>query len=716
MPTNPGANQNMHPIPPCTAHLLRNLVLGGLCVALAACSSPNTNEDGVAIVAASTPPADWMRVATLGGASVDREDSDQDLALLLNQLVEDGVTVVEVDSRLSEYLTEDEFAQELALMHRVVTLAKQRNLKTVWYYPSLEVLTVGGETSPSSMYKDHPDWVQLSADGQPNVFYGSKVFWVNPGDESAWMEPLSGWRDVYIARVKQIAQTGVDGVWLDVPLYNDIVGRWASRHPLSDAKFLNDTGLTAPELIPGTQSLDMSTANTQTWLNWRHHELDRFLKEVLTEARSVTPGFNLIVETVTMDYNAAVLEGLDGAFQGPMDGLWHVWEVDVVSDTNAMRNAKADDFVSLIAMYKFGRGADRDRAAWGFTYGSQGDDAELVMATAVAAQVNPYELKSPEMTTTVGRDYRRKMFSWLHANEDVLFRSESDARVLLLHSSASRDYIDGPCIMEGDCGVSLFATWQRPDPAMEWWTNNSGDSLYASRYMAEYRGLVKALVNHHIPFDLMPSRLLTATMLTDYDVVVAPSLAALSDAEHQLLTAYVGSGGHLLFTGERPGQLTERGLQRMPSLFSQFDATAAGQCTAAPLGTGEMVWCNHGLGQAYMVAGDAAAFSEIGTLLGAARTTVLETDAGPGLYFEVYHTADKTAVHAVNFQGGDGTFSVQPASFNLNVATGGRAVRRVVQTSPAAPAGVELPFTSNGERVAFTAANLGTWTLFAVEF
>ena len=685
-----------------------------IALTLVSCGGVEMYDDSTSVIPAKTPPADWMSVATLAGATLDHEQSDEEIAAILNQLVEDGVSVVEADSRLSEYLTDAEFAQDLGLMQRVAKLAKERNLKIVWYYPSLEVITQNGVNLPSSMFKDHPNWVQVSADGEPNVFYGNKVFWVEENDESAWMEPLSEWRDLYINRVKQMAQTGIDGLWLDVPLYNDIAGKWASHHELSKAKFKNDTGYTTPPLEDN--ALNINDANTKVWLNWRHQEIDRFLKDVLVNARAINPSFNVVVETVTMDYNAAILEGLDGAFQGLIDGLYHVWEVDVVSDTNSMYHGQEDDYISLISMYKFGRGADSGRAAWGFSYGYGEVDAESVMAISVAAQVNAYELKSPEMTTTVGRSYRKKMFSWIAQNEDMMFRSTSDAKVVLLHSSASRDYIDGRCVMDGTCGVSLFASWQRPDPAIAWWTDNVGDSLYSTNYMSEYRGLVKALVNSHVPFDLLPSRLMTATRLSKYDTIVAPSLESLSSSEGQLIRNFVAAGGKVIFTAKQPGTLTELGLGRS-HLFAEIDNTAAGSCGTKAYGNGSMVWCNKSIGKEYMVNKNMAALTQFQALLGSSMTSLLEAPtAGSKIYFEVYSKENKTAVHVVNYKGADGSFSVVPTSFDFSIKTNGRAVAKVLQTTPSSPTPVEVPFIASNDKVSISATGIGTWTLFIIEY
>ena len=83
-----------------------------------------------------------------------------------------------------------------------------------------------------------------------------------------------------------------------------------------------------------------------------------------------------------------------------------VWEVDAVSDKTGMREAKPDDWISLIGMSKFAKAASGKKPSWIFTYGKEPDDGLLVMAEALAAGNHPYETKIPLMTTTVGASPR----------------------------------------------------------------------------------------------------------------------------------------------------------------------------------------------------------------------------------------------------------------------------------------------------------------------
>ena len=105
----------------------------------------------------------------------------------MSALVKQNVSVVEADSNLSYYLDDDKFERELALIRRVSVVAHRVGLKIVWYVPVLEVLSPNALKGRPSMFKDHPDAVQIGLNGKPNVFYGNKVqvHWVERDTESA---------------------------------------------------------------------------------------------------------------------------------------------------------------------------------------------------------------------------------------------------------------------------------------------------------------------------------------------------------------------------------------------------------------------------------------------------------------------------------------------------------------------------------------------------
>ena len=237
----------------------------------------------------------WGKVVRVDGSALFVGMAPQEINQVLSDMIAQNVSVIEADSNLSNYLTEAQFKQELAFMREFTITAHERGLKVVWYYPSLEVITPNGNNLPNTMYKDHPDWVQLGLNGTPNVFYGGsdQIFWVEKDAESAWMSPRSPYRDYFIDRVLRIVSTGIDGLWIDVPLFADFRSRkWSDFSPLAVAKFQTDTGLAAPEVE------DWNDPVWRRWSAWQRNEIALFLSDVVAAVREVHGQFPLFIKTL----------------------------------------------------------------------------------------------------------------------------------------------------------------------------------------------------------------------------------------------------------------------------------------------------------------------------------------------------------------------------------------------------------------------------------
>src|SRR5699024_11053445 len=88
------------------------------------------------------------------------------------------------------------------------------------YIAGLECITGNIDTSKHSFYRDHPDWVQRNRKDEPAIFGANDAFWISKGDEDVWISPYApGWRELYMKRVRQIAKTGIDGIYIDIPYW-----------------------------------------------------------------------------------------------------------------------------------------------------------------------------------------------------------------------------------------------------------------------------------------------------------------------------------------------------------------------------------------------------------------------------------------------------------------------------------------------------------------
>jgi len=627
------------------------------------------------------PAASWIGTARIAGLELYADMPDSEINDRLAALVAQGVSVVEADSDLSNYLTDDEFEKELALMRRFNAAVHRSGLKVVWYYPPLEVLSPNGLTSPRSMFKEHPDEVQIGLNGKPNVFYGNqeRVHWVEPTTESAWMSLYSPYVETLIGRIKRVAATGVDGLWIDVPLFNDIGAAWADLSPKAAAKFRSDTGLAAPTKV------DWADPVWRRWIAWRYEEIAGFVHRIAAAARSVSPDVAVIVENVTIDNNSATMLGLDGSMFKTSAEIMQVWEADVLSDTRGMRDAQADDWISMIGMAKFAKAASGTKPSWMFTYGEQPDDGLLVMAEAIAAGNHPYEAKTPKMATTIGASYRRRIFTWIKEQERRLFASSSAAKVAIYYSPESRDYVDKAE------GTGIYATTKVND--RYWWSNVPSDSVHQRTYLAEYRGMIKWLVQNHVPFDIVVRP--DSDELGRYNVVVAPALTAISDRDAGLLDAYVAGGGHLVMTGPGPASLDALGATRSTPALASLGRNGSWQVTGLTVpgkSNGTAVHASELLGKAYLASASSDAGAAISALMHPYSPAQIEIDQGASIHVELRSAGNEMLVHLIDPERLWNKSA--PKSREVEVALdipAGVSVTGVAVTSPAGPPAVTAP-------------------------
>ncbi|MDR6416911.1 beta-galactosidase trimerization domain-containing protein [Pseudarthrobacter sulfonivorans] len=629
----------------------------------------------------------WISDARAAGLETYVDDPDVDARL--DVLAAAHVSVVVIDSDLSFYLTERRFEEHAVFIDAVAKKCHQRGMKAVAYYPMLEVLTEKAPKRRHTMGKDHPDWVQRGVDGKANVFVGGgRVFWVPKRTESAWLCPTTAYRDYFINRVKRLAQTALDGLWGDVPLLSDIVGVWPCTNATCAAKFLAETGLAQPT------SVDWNNPVFRRWVAWRHGVIHEFEQAVLSGARTVRPDFLLIVETGTMDHSNATSQGHDGASRDDGDVL-RAWEVDCASDATGMRQAPADDWISMAIMMRHGRGCAGKNPSWAITYGKQTDDAERVMAIAIAGGQRPYESQIPLLSRTVGDAWRRKMYGWLKENSDI-WAGDSANPVAVIFSSVSRDFVDR------NAGTGLYTSTNPADE--DWWATRRKDSAKTLPYLGEYRGICKALIHAHAPYDVVTTPHLSPERLAPYPVVAAPRPAALSDGEIASLKSYVKAGGTLLVTGATDaGVFDENGaLRSQPALLQAFGISAGANWARTSHGHGAVVLVTEQVGQKYYQTDDAAVTTALAEILKANGRTIV-TNAPPAVVIDLrQRTEHRLDVLFANIDGLDtGGFNAQSASFTVAIPCGGKTPRRVTITQPGDSAPAEIPFTHEDGRAVF---------------
>src|SRR6266404_2377881 len=252
----------------------------------------------VTLTLADAPPSaqDWTHYVRIAAWSLHSKD---DASRIVREAQESHVFGIEVDNditgRYESFLHPEE---KLAAIRAVADEAHKAGNHAFVYIAGLECITANADQSPHSLAKDHPDWLQRKIAGEPAIFGGGTAFWIAKGDEDVWISPYAGeWRKIYMERVRQIAATGIDGIYVDIPYwmthFDGWEDSWASFDDYTVAAFKAKTGLNAKTAL---KLGDFRDANFRKCVDFAHEVRERVNAEVDANVKAVNPKCKTIAE------------------------------------------------------------------------------------------------------------------------------------------------------------------------------------------------------------------------------------------------------------------------------------------------------------------------------------------------------------------------------------------------------------------------------------
>ena len=629
---------------------------------------------------------DWIAEARIYGLAITGLKVDPPrMRFELDRALALGANVIEADSQLSDYLSDEDYATELQLIKEITNLAHEKGLKVVWYIPSLEVITANGVLKKNSFGRVHKDWLQLSfSKDSQGIFYGKKEFWVGSNDESAWFCPNSPYREWFKSRLLQLAKTGVDGLWVDVAVLGSIGAEWGCACNYCQEKFVRQTGLEFP------RTFSIYDKSFFRYIQWRHETLTEFLhdcQEFITEGNS-----NAIVlaEVATLDHLGTTESGAEGS---SMSNIFVVWEQDGASETTAMADASYDDWIAQYSSYKYCRGATMDRPSWAFSYGFNDTDAQLVMAGAVASQNNPYELRTPKMNTSVGRDFLGMMYNWVARYSKQIFRSKSLAPVAVLYSERNRDFLDTP--KSGGKVVS-----DAPPRLDRQWFGSKDGSPKNIEYMGDYRGLSVLLYQHQIPTDIYPFSRVDVDLLKNYRIIVLPYMTILTEKEKEMLLLAVRDGATLIVSGPKPGMWNADGSKRNNSLWTDLLGDTKDDMSTHNVGKGRVCFWKDRVGRKYLKKHDKKITAPLLSWIKDAGVDPWVNEKQP-VVVQPYIYEDQIIIHVLNYSWiGKLGNEPKPLSLELSIPWNfSQEIDEITQSEPQWKTTKDLSFSEKGGNV-----------------
>jgi hypothetical protein len=408
--------------------------------------------------------------------------------------------------------------EKLKAIHAVAERAHEAGNKGFVYIAGTECITANADKAEHSVMKDHPGWVQRKITGEPAVFTSGAAFWIRKGDEDVWISPYAkDWRKTYMERVREIAGTGIDGIYVDIPYwmthFDGWEATWASFDVNTVEAFREKTGLDArSDLKLG----DFHDSNFRKWIDFRIETFTVFVKEIRENARSVNPNIMVIPEIYPGIEAEATRVGADVyEMYGVVDAIAHEYEFGE-GDHMASSRSQLDWFLYQAGMLTF-RAFAEGKATWILNYswdGDKGVEAREAMKNLAMSQVmagaNFWDAPGHSMAGSNDLAARTQIFQWIEKNEKMLYAQRIPMQpVGVYFSPKSRDY---------DAG----------------------------EFLPSYRGTLLLLLQNHREF-----RVVTPRTLEEFqgEILVLPNASILSEKEKQALERFTAKNGRIVVTG-----------------------------------------------------------------------------------------------------------------------------------------------------------------------
>ncbi len=480
----------------------------------------------------------WLRGARVA-TPWDVELPDFTWEAAIDRAVADGATVILDWAGPSDSWTcffEPERSRGLEeLERRAAWVHRHPGVRYIVYYSPLEWVSDDvdmdgdGRVDPgreaASLALQHPSWAQTGLDGQRAVFYGTMPgmpFWVCSTCEDVWVTPAEpGYRALVMAQVHDMAATGLDGFWLDVPFMASEFGEgWVDQWPdvgaAARALFSEQTGHT---LQPPPLAAAWNDPVWQSFVRWRYRLVREFLDEIRSTALAADPDFALIVES-SVGFGPEQTQTAASPVEIP--GVSHATVHETGETYHAVQRSVWLLYLAKLAAWRH-LDARHGQPSWLLTYAEadRPETAELVRTQAAATLLSGFTSHvsgNEGMAGSPDPAFRALFFHWIEANLDTLLPAGARpaAKTALLFS---RDTLD----------FRTRGSWELGDPA---------DGFY---------GMGMLLLEGHVPYEVISTGDLAG--LSRFTTLILPGVEALGDTDAARIRRWVQGGGRLLATG-----------------------------------------------------------------------------------------------------------------------------------------------------------------------
>lgn len=392
---------------------------------------------------ASAIPSDWSHWVRLCGNGLSRGNSER----LVRSANRSGVYGIEVDNDVTGRY--DSFLDPTAKIFELkeaVAAAHRAHQPVFSYVAGTECITANADKTAHSVLKEHSDWVQQDKSGRKAVFKAGDAFWISKGDEDAWISPFApAWRKQYMRRIRQVASTGLDGIYVDIPYwmthFDGWENTWASFDKYTLAAFYNETGLNA---LTQVELGNYRDAGFRKWIRFRIRAITEFVAEIDRNVKSINPRCLTIPEIYPGFDQSATIVGADVYELSPVsDVICHEFNP---GERSSIRTQK-DWLTYMIGLESF-RGFAQGKPTWMLSYSWSGEKLpspqnamENLAIANIVEGANMWDAARMVMSGSNNLAERKRIYTWIKKNEKNIYSPRTPINpVGIYFSPASRDY------------------------------------------------------------------------------------------------------------------------------------------------------------------------------------------------------------------------------------------------------------------------------------
>lgn len=391
----------------------------------------------------------------------------------------------------------------------------QHNIKVIAYLDSVNIFW-------TSFFSDHPqakDWLQLDKDGNP-IHYG-------------WLKPVPwryraclnnpNWINYQKQVIKLAIDMGFDGIYLD----NAYLNKTACYCSCCRDKFKEYCREKLTKECDLPTEPNWSDPIWQSFIEFRYETLKEGLIEYRRYIKSANPElvfmFNALGPPTTM-YPATdqTMRAIDTYALAKIADILYF---ELGFTFPRLENGR---LISNIESLKYGisAGNGKNIAEKGYMPGRiplTPGQVKVAVAEALSfsCTFNVYNFSCQEAQPMLEKAKIRKAlakyYGFSEKNENYYIGTETIADVAVLFSR----------------------------PTQDWYCNDREEHDYPER-----RGFDQALIDLHIPFDIIQDEAISQNNLSKYKALILPNVACISQKQIEQIEGFVSKGGGLIATSE----------------------------------------------------------------------------------------------------------------------------------------------------------------------